>query len=729
MGTRLKSKSLSLLAFLISMAMIGLALLAFIDVIKKREFLDADYYFSTPLFTREMAAFYQVLESYEFTFRDYSKTASLVEKLGGNEQYTKRKQELEANYKQEIESLKREYDDQILAAQEEKDAARAEQLSKEKAAKLAETKQKEAMTIRQQLIEQAQAMDRDFDTIDTAMTIRQASIKYRIQDTKYGGVYTNLPANAFSNYLQEKALYILKFPQASYADSSLQSINKSFQQNGWQGYFIIPKAADGFSQIEADYTYYQSIRERLLKESVLCVAGLLTAIALLFYLKKIGFFHSPLVESCSALLGRIPLELQLLIFIVSSRYLLEHVRDSYIFRLPLQWDAATTLAVLSLFFTYLSLAIKQTSSGFKNKAELHQLWRRSISAILYDFLRAGAGKMGMMFKVILLVALTVLFGVVLCYWHLWYIWYSYPEPVILLFPAFYILFYLMLVLPYILQQSGQFIRILKGTEQIALGNLDFAISDSGRGELPQLARHINNMKAGVKKSMENQMKSERLKSELITNVSHDLKTPLTSIINYVDILRRDGLSAEQQKEYIDILDKKAERLRLLIDDLFEASKAASGSVELNMERVDLTALLNQALAECNDKIAASFLTFRVKVDKPKIYAFLDGKKTWRVLENLITNALKYSQPNTRIYISLAEQEDKVVLTMQNISAYEIDFDVDEIFDRFKRGDTSRNTEGSGLGLAIAKSLVELQGGQLAIDVDGDQFKVTLSFFK
>lgn len=188
------------------------------------------------------------------------------------------------------------------------------------------------------------------------------------------------------------------------------------------------------------------------------------------------------------------------------------------------------------------------------------------------------------------------------------------------------------------------------------------------------------------------------------------------------MLKKEGLSREESNGYIDILDRKSQRLKILIDDLFEASKMASGAVQLNMEKVDVIALLQQALAELDEKINNSSLIFKLKVPGQKVYSNLDGKRTWRVFENLINNILKYTLPNTRVYIELLVDGDKIIITMKNISSYEMDFDNEEIFERFIRGDKSRNTEGSGLGLSIAKSILELQGGNLSIEIDGDLFK-------
>jgi signal transduction histidine kinase len=259
------------------------------------------------------------------------------------------------------------------------------------------------------------------------------------------------------------------------------------------------------------------------------------------------------------------------------------------------------------------------------------------------------------------------------------------------------------------------------------GNFDYLLNEKGGGSLQKLAHNINNINAGLKNSLEKEMKSERLKTELITNVSHDLKTPLTSIMNYVDLLKREDLSKEEMTDYIGVLDRKTQRLKVLIEDLFEASKINSGAVELQLERVDIGALLHQTLAEFTEKIENSSLVFKINVERNKHQAELDGKKTWRVFENLISNILKYSQPNTRVYIDLFQQNNVSVLIMKNIASYEMDFDSEEIFERFKRGDNSRHTEGSGLGLAIAKSIMELQGKELKVEVDGDLFKVIIHF--
>lgn len=266
-------------------------------------------------------------------------------------------------------------------------------------------------------------------------------------------------------------------------------------------------------------------------------------------------------------------------------------------------------------------------------------------------------------------------------------------------------------------------KIIIGSKAATEGKLNCNIEEKGRGHLRELAHDINNIRDGLRKSIESEMKSENMKTELITNVSHDLKTPLTSIINYIDLLKRENIESETAKDYINILDKKSQRLKVLIDDLFEASKATSGAMELNITKIDIVQLLKQSLGENDERFKNSNLSVKLDIPDTKIFINGDGQRLYRVFENLISNIVKYSLSNTRVYIQMyVDDENKVVIIMRNISAYELDFCANEITNRFKRGDSSRSTEGAGLGLAIAKSIVELHGGKFNIEVDGDLFK-------
>ncbi|MFS0817991.1 sensor histidine kinase [Lysinibacillus sp. 1P01SD] len=277
-----------------------------------------------------------------------------------------------------------------------------------------------------------------------------------------------------------------------------------------------------------------------------------------------------------------------------------------------------------------------------------------------------------------------------------------------------------------LSRMGYLNRIMKDTKDMAEGRLNRDVKVKGKSPLAGHAENLNHLREGVRTSMHEQAKSERLKTELITNVSHDLRTPLTSIITYTDLLKNPTITDEERQQYIHILDKKSERLKVLIEDLFEVSKMASGNIELQRSRVDLTQLIQQAVGEHKEDLSQSRLDLRMTMPHDPIYAYVDGQKWWRLIDNLIVNVLKYALEGTRVYVTLKRTADgDAEFTVKNVAKYEISEDADELFERFKRADASRHTEGSGLGLAIAQSIVDLHGARMTIDVDGDLFKVTV----
>ena len=275
-----------------------------------------------------------------------------------------------------------------------------------------------------------------------------------------------------------------------------------------------------------------------------------------------------------------------------------------------------------------------------------------------------------------------------------------------------------------LSRMGYLNRIMKDTKDMAEGRLNRDVKVIGKSPLKEHAENLNHLREGVRTSMHEQAKSERLKTELITNVSHDLRTPLTSIITYTDLLKKPDITEEERKQYIHILDKKSERLKVLIEDLFEVSKMASGNIELHRSRVDLTQLIQQAVGEHEEDLVQAHLDLRMTKPNEPIYAYVDGQKWWRLVDNLIVNVLKYALEGTRVYVTLKRTTDgDAEFTVKNVAKYEISEDAEELFERFKRADASRHTEGSGLGLAIAQSIVDLHGARMSIDVDGDLFKV------
>jgi signal transduction histidine kinase len=266
-----------------------------------------------------------------------------------------------------------------------------------------------------------------------------------------------------------------------------------------------------------------------------------------------------------------------------------------------------------------------------------------------------------------------------------------------------------------------FNAIKDGVERIKNGEIHHNIEVAGEGEFAKLASNINSITDGLEKAVDSRLQSERLKTELITNVSHDIRTPLTSIITYVDLLKREKDPAKME-EYIEVLDQKSNRLKMLTDDLFDAAKASSGNIPFQLEQIDIGSLITQGLGEVSEKIEEMELDFRFHVPKEKTYIIADGKLLWRSIENVLSNIFKYALKGSRVYVNIEDLGNEVLLTFKNISAYELNIPADELMERFKRGDESRTSQGSGLGLSIAKSLIDLQKGKFLIEIDGDLFK-------
>lgn len=280
------------------------------------------------------------------------------------------------------------------------------------------------------------------------------------------------------------------------------------------------------------------------------------------------------------------------------------------------------------------------------------------------------------------------------------------------------------IMKYIVRVQKGYQKLQRMTEEMAAGNLKYEPQESLEIFEP-LKEHLVSIRDGFDKAVQEEVKSHKMKTELITNVSHDLKTPLTAIITYVNLLKDENLTPEQQKQYVDTLDKKSLRLKRLIEDLFEVSKANSGNVQLNLRDCDLAKLIKQIFYEVEDKLEERKLITRLTIPDEKVILRLDGDKTYRIYENLFNNVAKYAMSGTRVYVTLTEEADRVTVVMKNITEAELYVPAEELTERFVRGDASRGTvEGSGLGLAIVRSFTELQGGKLEIDVDGDLFKVT-----
>ena len=276
----------------------------------------------------------------------------------------------------------------------------------------------------------------------------------------------------------------------------------------------------------------------------------------------------------------------------------------------------------------------------------------------------------------------------------------------------------------------QFKKLQDGSRLIAEGNLEHKIDTTKMfWEFKEHADNLNSISEGMSHVVDERMKSERFKTELITNVSHDIKTPLTSIINYVDLLQKTDIRDETAREYLVVLERQSAKLKKLIEDLIEASKASTGNLSVNMEELEADVFVTQIIGEFEERLENAGLELIINKPEESIPIRADGRHLWRVVDNLMNNICKYAQPGTRVYINLEDTQDKVLMTFKNMSKYQLNITSEELMERFVRGDSSRNTEGNGLGLSIAKSLMELMNGNLQLYVDGDLFKVVIEFIK
>jgi signal transduction histidine kinase len=275
----------------------------------------------------------------------------------------------------------------------------------------------------------------------------------------------------------------------------------------------------------------------------------------------------------------------------------------------------------------------------------------------------------------------------------------------------------------LLRYSRKLYLLTQGAKAASGGQYGSHIDVTG-GELGSIADSINNISDGINVAVAERLKSERLKTELITNISHDIRTPLTSLITYTDLLKSEGLGAEKAPEYLDVLIQKSARLKTLTDDLFEASKAASGNVDVHIDNLDFADFIRQALGETDGKLRGSGLDFRLNLpEHAPVRA--DGKLLWRVMDNLLSNVFKYALAGSRVYIDIAAEDESYRLDIKNISEHPLNVDPSELTERFKRGDGARSGEGSGLGLSIAQSFVLSQGGRFVLSIDGDLFKASV----
>ncbi|WP_163224727.1 HAMP domain-containing sensor histidine kinase [Clostridium sporogenes] len=700
--------------------MISLSVLTGYDLIKNRKCLMKDPYFSNKEFDEELQSYCNNLYNFHITYKNFND--KVAESRVTKEQITTLKSFYEDNILSSQMTIKDEYNSFLSEAKQSGDKNKLAKLTQQRDEKLKEVEKENTKTEVELRKEIALWSYNDYKNIEKAIESKR-EIKYYIKNTLTKEAYTNLePKTNIDRYIKNNSIYSISFPLKSRKAEKFSETNNLLNSLNWEGYIIITKDFNSNGYILKNYNYYNSIRDRLVKEIIIGISSLIIGIFILALFKKRNCLNSPILNKIKKIYNNIPLDLKLFIFILYTAVMGSYLINLSFFYIPLGINHFVVITLVSIYIFYFIFNIKYAIELKKDKNKFLIQYKGSfINKLLNDFRNSNLNK-NIKLKIILIMILSALLAAFILLFLLLGLHN-------MLIAIIITVLYIILLIRYLFKKANYLNEILKATEEITSGNLDYFIKGNDRGILGKVAHNINNMKEGYKKSLEEQVKSERLKTELITNVSHDLKTPLTSIINYIDLLKKEDLSKDEISGYISVLDRKSKRLKSLIEDLFEASKMSSGSVELNIEKIDITALLKQSIAEFEEKIKNSSLKLKFKYNDKKIYVNLDGKKTWRVFENLINNIIKYSQPNTRVYIDLIETDTKIIITMKNISHYEMDFTSHEIFERFKRGDKARNTEGSGLGLAIAKSIVELQGGNLNINIDGDLFKVIIEFNK
>ena len=487
-----------------------------------------------------------------------------------------------------------------------------------------------------------------------------------------------------------------------------------------QGTIAIAKTAfAGSHPLIVQYHEHQA------KQKMIYIYGLLSLLALFIslYLYKKGKIGQPIVdEGWVAVYHRIPIDIRAGLLMVTAICLLlqldvfmNQLLNYNLTDINLIGNCILYILFISILMGLVLLQAKDFVQVIRSNVQAEwgkSLIYRAIKGLQQFFLNRSIGWQMIMLLTIIFFAGLGLAGVILE-----------PALILIYFPLLVVI--VIPVVFYLVKQIGRFNAIIATTDEWARGNFESELATRGKSVLARLARNLNELKYGVKTSEKVAVKSERLKTELITNVSHDLRTPLTSIITYTELLKTPDLTKDDREAYIEIIDRKSKRLKVLIDDLFEVSKMASGNMDLVKERADIVQLLQQSLAEYDEAIRESSLQFRISNLEKPIFAVVDGQKIWRVFDNLIGNILKYSLEHTRVYISVSDSPQQVVISFKNVTKYELSENIDELFERFKRGDTSRHTEGSGLGLAIAKSIMDLHEGQLDMEVDGDLFKVTI----
>jgi signal transduction histidine kinase len=701
-------------------------------LVSDNDYLKNDY-FKTTQFQHTIEDFTRYIHSFEISqSKEEMKKAIRV----SNEDI-KEYQSQYGDLAEQILSIEQEFQPRIENAEANKDQKVADVYTKERNRKI------EDMTkifendeyIEEKIIKQQEAkIDEYFNELENyrdQYEIYQQAFVYYLKNTATGEVYTNLStknSKLVDQYINNETMYFVQnYPTkkdgyleisgvlgGGYEDE-IRYLTKN-SNDLYEGKIGISKNTPDTNMIMfADHSYD---KERIVFW-IYTIGAMMALVASIIVGKREGNFTRIAPNTWQEKYNKIPFDFSLLIlgFSLIMSFVLT-VESSHIYYNFSMDDLLIYLLWLTVFIGLTIVQVNYMYRRLKSIPTQKEVWKNTYLAKFVEMFRNAFLNRRVGTQVFFILAVVFSLGLCLGLGGL-------EEGFLIIFTfAFFIVGIPLFIM--IIKRTGSFNKILINTRALANGEFEPDLEIKGKSVIAKLAEDINKMKYGVKTSQKAQAKSERLKTELITNVSHDLRTPLTSIITYTELLKNSGLAEDERNAYIEIIDRKSQRLKVLIDDLFEASKMASGSIELSKQKVDIVQLLQQSLAEYNETIQDSQVQFRITNPDSPVYAFVDGQKLWRVFENLIGNIINYSLENTRAYINIKEEQNHVIIMFKNISKYELSEDTDELFERFKRGDESRHTDGSGLGLAIAKSIIDLHEGTLDIDVDGDLFKVTIT---
>lgn len=453
-----------------------------------------------------------------------------------------------------------------------------------------------------------------------------------------------------------------------------------------------------------------SVKTAIINIIITLVLVIVSAILITIYAGRKRNFKEIQLE----LIDKIPLEIILVaMFIPSIMLLFLGIELSY------SLNIATIIGNIGILIIMYSIALISYESIVR-RIKTNTILKNTIIYRLCKWIKNGVknifNNFNLAAKIIVILACMLIFTLIFSNWGF--------TGIILLIAMYVFAF------KYCFDNITKFLNIKNTVKKIYEGDTKVRLQeDEYTGVLKELCIYVNDIAGGFTNAIDKSLKSERMKTELITNVSHDIKTPLTSIINYVDLLKKEDMPNEKAKEYLDILEQKSQRLKRLTEDLIEASKASSGNIKLDMKKINVNELIKQISGEFEDKFKNKNLDLNIEIPKEDVFILADSRYLYRVMENMYTNIEKYAMENSRVYVDLLEENKKVKIEIKNISKEKLNISANELMERFVRGESSRNTEGSGLGLSIAQSLTKLQKGEFGIYLDGDLFKVIISFNK